>query len=101
MSTMTIDDRGARTLADVSRAVDELRERVKAREIERWSRVRMVAAAIPDDADLDDDADVVRALYAARFTAGIFSDCLSEAIDHARKDRLVRFNAAMIHGLGL
>jgi hypothetical protein len=53
---------------------------------DRWARIRAVAAAI-SDADLDDETDVVRALYASRFSNRDFGDILNEAIDLARQAR--------------
>lgn len=51
---------------------------------DRWARIRVVAAAI-SDADLEDETDVVRALYASRFAFRNFGDILDEAIDLARE----------------
>jgi hypothetical protein len=51
-----------------------------------WGRVHMVAAAL-SDANLDDDDDVVRALYAARFRSEDFIDVLDDAIAVARERR--------------
>jgi len=57
---------------------------------DRWARVATVACAIPGDADLGDDADVIRALMAARFSGADFFDVLDEAIERARDNRLNR-----------
>ena len=54
---------------------------------DHWSRVRMVAAAIPPDADLDDRADVVRGLFAARMCVADFGDVIEDAIEIARERR--------------
>ena len=54
---------------------------------DHWSRVRMVAAAIPPDADLDDRADVVRGLFAARLCVADFATVLDDAIEIARERR--------------
>ncbi len=54
---------------------------------DHWSRVRMVAAAIPPDADLDDRADVVRGLFAARMCVADFADVIDDAIEIARERR--------------
>ncbi len=53
---------------------------------EFWARSRMIAAAIAD-ADLDDVEDVVRALYAARYSRRDFDDALYAAIAIARERR--------------
>jgi len=58
------------------------------READYWARVRMVARALPPDIDLDDEADVVRALLAARFCSADFSDVLDEAVEIAREWRM-------------
>ena len=70
---------GARLAALVAQIEDD--------EIERWSRARIAAAAIPPDVDLDDQADVIRALFAARFCCADFVDVLDDAIDLARERR--------------
>lgn len=54
---------------------------------DRWARMAVVAAAIPHDVDLADEADVIRALFAARFSAADFTDVLDEAINHAQEAR--------------
>ena len=54
---------------------------------DHWSRVRMVAAAIPPDCDLDDRADVVRGLFAARMCVADFGDVIDDAIEIARERR--------------
>lgn len=61
---------------------------------ETWARIRMVAYAIPDDVDLSDDADVIRALYAARFSSRDFDDVLDDAIAHARTLRTAKMMEA-------
>ena len=70
---------GARVAALIAQIEDD--------EIEFWARVHMVAAAIPADVDLDDETDVVRALFAARMACRDFADVLTEAIDIARERR--------------
>lgn len=54
---------------------------------DRWARVAMIARCIPNDADLDDEADVIRALFAARLCAKDFDDCLDDAIERAKWNR--------------
>ena len=54
---------------------------------DRWARVAMIARAIPADVDLDDEGDVVRALYLARFSWADFADVLDEAIERAKWNR--------------
>lgn len=69
--------------ARLSDAADEADERAAD---ERWSRIRAVAAAI-SEANLEHETDVVRALYAARFTARDFMPFLDDAIQLAREAR--------------
>lgn len=57
---------------------------------ERWARIAMVAAAIPADADLSDEADVCRALMANRLCVADFDDILDDALDRAAENRLIR-----------
>lgn len=54
---------------------------------DQLARLRMVVAAIPDDADLDDETDVVRALYAARLCNADFGDLIDDAIAAKREQR--------------
>jgi hypothetical protein len=65
-------------------AFDERTDRADA---DRWARVQTIAMAIPPDVNLADDSDVIRALYAARFSAADFMDCLDSAIEVARETR--------------
>lgn len=78
------------TIDNVRRGIDSFfASKVEAAEYDRWARVRLVAAAIPPDVDLDDEADVVRALFLARFCGADVADVLTEAIGLAREYRKV------------
>jgi hypothetical protein len=57
------------------------------RACDRDARISIAASAIPPDADLTDQADVVRSLLAARLCCTDFADVLDEAIAaaHARR----------------
>ena len=57
---------------------------------ERWGPVRIVAAAIPDAVDLNNEVDVVHALFRARMCTGDFRDALNAAIELARKRHRAR-----------
>lgn len=61
--------------------------KVQRADADRWARVALVARCIPADVDLDDDADVIRALFAARLCAKDFDDVLDEAVDRAKWNR--------------
>jgi len=66
--------------------------RASADDVDRWARIRMVAHAIRD-ADLDDDADVIRAAFAARLCVADFADVLDDVVDAIRelqKERKMR-----------
>lgn len=65
----------------------DLREHFARIQADHWARIALVAAAIPSDVDLGDDADVVRALFAAGFCAADFDDVLDEAIERAVEHR--------------
>ena len=52
--------------------------------------VRIVAAAIPDAVDLNNEVDVVHALFRARMCTGDFRDVLNAAIELARKRHRAR-----------
>jgi hypothetical protein len=57
-------------------------------DVDHFARVTVIARTIPDDVDLDDDADVCRALMANRLCAADFDDILDEAIERARDNRI-------------
>lgn len=57
--------------------------RIDIEDADNWARIAMCARMIPADVDLDDDMDVMRALFAARFCTQDFADCLDEIIDRA------------------
>ena len=71
-------------------ALIELVGMIQADEDERWSRACVIARTIPGDVDLSDDADVIRALFAARFCAADFADVLDTAIEVAMFNRGAR-----------
>lgn len=76
------------TIDGVRRGIESFfADEAEAAEADRWARVRLVAAAIPADVDLDDDADVIRALFLARFCGADIKDVLTEAIALARDYR--------------
>lgn len=66
-----------------SGALSEADDRAEA---DRWALTRMVAAVI-SDAVLEEEADIIRALYAARLSAKDFMPVLDEAIALAREAR--------------
>jgi hypothetical protein len=74
------------SLGDIARAIGDLLARREADDAEHWGRVHMVAAAL-SDANLDDDDDVVRALYAVRFRCEDFFGVLDDAIAVDRERR--------------
>ena len=76
----------ARIVVD-PRRIAALIAQIEDDEIERWSRTRMAAAAIPADVDLDDQVDVIRSLFAARLCCADFVDVIDDAIDLARERR--------------
>ncbi len=51
------------------------------------ARVLVIARALPNDVDLDDDGDVIRALFLARYCAADFDCVLDEVIERARFNR--------------
>lgn len=53
----------------------------------RHKMVERVASAIPQDADLNDEADIMRALFAAGVSRVDFEDVLDSAIAKAAADR--------------
>jgi len=59
-------------------------------DLEREDRVQMVARAIPEDIDLDDETSVTLALFAARLCREDFEDVLDDAISEARERRAGR-----------
>jgi hypothetical protein len=56
-------------------------------DIDHFARVAVIARTIPDDVDLDDEADVCRALFLARFCAADFDCVLDDVIECARRNR--------------
>jgi hypothetical protein len=52
--------------------------------------VRIVAAEIPNAVDLNNEVDVVHALFRARMCTGDFRDALNAAIELARKRHRAR-----------
>jgi hypothetical protein len=75
------------TIADVTRNLDEFLDGLDRAAADRWAMVRIVAAAIPADVDLDDLGAVSRSLLAARFCVADFYDCFWDALDLARERR--------------
>lgn len=80
-------------IRNITASVAAMTAIVNARETERWARIASVAAAIPDDVNLTDDADVIRALYAARLCGADFFDVLDEAIERTAENRKTRISA--------
>jgi hypothetical protein len=69
------------TIASIARDIDEFLAD------QRWARVRVVAAAIPADVDLDDEDAVIRSLLASRLRSTDFLDVFDSAVDLARERR--------------
>jgi hypothetical protein len=56
-------------------------------DVDHFARVAVIARTIPDDVDLDDEDDVCRALFLARFCAADFDCILDDVIECARRNR--------------
>jgi hypothetical protein len=56
-------------------------------DIDHFARVAVIARTIPDDVDLDDEDDVIRALFAERFCWSDISDIFEEVIERAKENR--------------
>ena len=59
-------------------------------DVEKWVRVCLIASMIPADMNLDDDGDVIRALYQKGFCWADLANALDDAIVEAREMRAGR-----------
>ena len=74
-------------LADVGRHIDAIASDLRHEDADRWARAVTWARLVPDDVNLDDEADVICALLCQRLETKDFADVLPMIIGQAKTAR--------------